>query len=106
MDLDTGDTAFVLLCTALVLLMTPGLAIFYAGMVRAKSSLAMLMQVFTCIAVVSVTWVLLGYSLAFGEDVGGGLLGDLQLRRRPAPRRPRAGADADRAAACCSRPSR
>jgi len=48
-------------------------------MVRAKSSLAMLMQVFTCIAVVSVTWVLLGYSLAFGEDLGGGLLGDLRF---------------------------
>jgi len=77
--LDTGNTAFVLLCTALVLLMTPGLAIFYAGMVRAKSSLAMLMQVFTCIGVVSVTWVLLGYSLAFGEDVGAGLLGDLRF---------------------------
>ncbi len=79
MDFDSGDTAFVLLCTALVLLMTPGLAVFYAGMVRAKSSLAMLMQVFTCIGVVSVTWVLLGYSLAFGEDVGGGLLGDLRF---------------------------
>jgi Amt family ammonium transporter len=78
-DFDTGDTAFVLLCTALVLLMTPGLAAFYAGMVRAKSSLAMLMQVFTCIGVVSVTWVLLGYSLAFGEDVGGGLVGDLRF---------------------------
>ena len=78
-DLDTGDTAFVLLCTALVLLMTPGLAVFYAGMVRAKSSLAMLMQVFTCIGVVSVTWVLIGYSLAFGEDVGGGLIGDLHF---------------------------
>ena len=79
MPIDSGDTAFVLLCAALVLLMTPGLALFYAGMVRAKSSLAMLMQVFTCIAVVSVTWVLLGYSLAFGEDLGAGLLGDLRF---------------------------
>ena len=79
MPLDSGDTAFVLLCTALVLLMTPGLAIFYAGMVRAKSSLAMLMQIFTCIAVVSVAWILIGYSLAFGDDLGGGLLGDLRF---------------------------
>ena len=79
MPLDSGDTAFVLICTALVLLMTPGLAIFYAGMVRAKSSLAMLMQIFTCIAVVSVAWILIGYSLAFGDDLGGGLLGDLRF---------------------------
>ena len=76
---DSGNTAFLLLCTALVLLMTPGLALFYAGMVRAKSSLAMLMQVFTCLAVVSVAWLLLGYSLAFGGDIGAGLLGDLRF---------------------------
>jgi ammonium transporter, Amt family len=75
--LDSGDTAFVLLCTALVLLMTPGLAMFYAGMVRAKSSLAMLMQVFACLGVVSATWVLVGWSLAFGEDAGAGLVGGL-----------------------------
>ncbi len=77
--LDTGDTAFVLLCAALVLLMTPGLAVFYAGMVRAKGTLAMLMLVMTCLGVVSVTWLLLGYSLAFGGDLGGGLLGDLRF---------------------------
>ncbi len=76
---DPGDTAFVLACTGLVLLMTPGLAFFYAGMVRAKNSLAMLMQNYVCIALVSVTWVTVGYSLAFGEDVGGGLLGGLGL---------------------------
>ncbi len=76
--IDSGDTAFVLLSAALVLLMTPGLALFYAGMVRAKSSLAMLMQVLVCLGVVSVTWILLGYSLAFGDDVGGGLLGNLR----------------------------
>ncbi len=79
MPTDSGDTAFVLLCTALVLLMTPALGLFYAGMVRAKSSLAMLMQVFVCLAVGSTTWLLLGYSLAFGDDVGGGLLGDLRF---------------------------
>ncbi len=77
--LDTGDTAWVLVCTALVLLMTPGLAFFYGGMVRAKNVLAMLMQNYVCIAVVSVTWVLVGYSLAFGDDAGGGLVGGLGL---------------------------
>jgi Amt family ammonium transporter len=75
--LDTGDTAWLLTCTALVLLMTPGLAFFYGGMVRAKHVLAMLMQSYVCIAVVSVTWVLLGYTLAFGD--GDGLLGGLRF---------------------------
>ncbi len=68
-----GDTAWVLTCTALVLLMTPGLAFFYGGMVRAKNVLAMLMQSYVCIAVVTVTWVVLGYTLAFGD--GNGLAG-------------------------------
>ena len=72
-DLDSGDTAWLLVCTALVLLMTPGLAFFYGGMVRAKNVLAMLMQNYVCIAVVSVTWVLLGYTVAFAD--GNGLLG-------------------------------
>ncbi|GGS51452.1 MULTISPECIES: ammonium transporter [Actinokineospora] len=73
--MDTGDTAWVLASAALVMLMTPGLAFFYGGMVRAKSVLNMLMMSFISLAVVSVLWVLYGYSLAFGEDVGGGLLG-------------------------------
>jgi len=77
--LDSGDTAFVLLCTALVMLMTPGLAFFYAGMVRAKSVLSMLMQNYVCLGIVSVTWVLLGYTIAFGSDVGGGVLGGLRF---------------------------
>jgi Amt family ammonium transporter len=71
--LDTGDTAWLLTCTALVLLMTPGLAFFYGGMVRAKNVLAMLMQNYVCIGIVSVTWSVLGYTLAFGD--GNGLLG-------------------------------
>jgi Amt family ammonium transporter len=73
--LDTGDTAWLLTCTALVLLMTPGLAFFYGGMVRAKNVLAMLMQNYVAIGVVSVTWVLVGYSLAFapGNRALGGL---------------------------------
>ncbi|MGY4644974.1 ammonium transporter [Cellulomonas sp. URHB0016] len=76
---DTGDTAWIIVCTALVLLMTPGLAFFYAGMVRSKHVLSMIMQSFVCIAVVSVTWVVVGYSLAFDSDAGGGLVGGLHL---------------------------
>ncbi|MCU1690564.1 MAG: Ammonium transporter [Jatrophihabitantaceae bacterium] len=77
--IDSGDTAWLLVSTALVLFMTPGLAIFYGGMVRGKHVLAMLAQNFAVIAVVSIVWVLIGYTLAFSRDVGGGLLGDLHL---------------------------
>lgn len=79
MAFDTGDTAWLLTCTALVLLMLPGLAIFYAGMVRAKNALAMLMYNFGAMAVVSVTWVLLGFSLAFAPDAFGGFVGGLDF---------------------------
>ncbi|MFJ1702166.1 ammonium transporter [Kitasatospora sp. NPDC088346] len=76
--LDTGDTAWLLASTALVLLMTPGLALFYGGMVRSKSTLNMIMMSFVSIAVVTVVWLLAGYSLAFGTDAGGwGLIGGL-----------------------------
>ncbi|WP_138734913.1 ammonium transporter [Modestobacter excelsi] len=74
--MDTGDTAWVLASAALVLLMTPGLALFYGGMVRAKSVLNMMMMSFGALALISVLWVLYGYSMAFGDDVGAGLLGD------------------------------
>ncbi|MDO0927794.1 ammonium transporter [Streptomyces sp. TG1A-8] len=74
---NTGDTAWLLAATALVLLMTPGLALFYGGMVRAKSVLNMLMMSFVSIALVTVVWLAVGYSLAFGDDVGGGLIGGL-----------------------------
>jgi Amt family ammonium transporter len=74
-SVDTGDTAWVLASAALVMLMTPGLAFFYGGMVRARGVLNMLMMSFISLAVVSVLWVLYGYSLTFGNDVGGGLLG-------------------------------
>src|SRR6476619_7982404 len=74
--LDTGDTAWLLTSAALVLLMAPGLALFYGGMVRAKSVLNMMMMTFGSLAVVLVLWTLVGYSLAFGNDLGGGLLGD------------------------------
>jgi Amt family ammonium transporter len=72
---DTGDTAWVLASAALVLLMTPGLALFYGGMVRAKSVLNMMMMSFGALALISVLWVLYGYSMAFGNDVGAGLVG-------------------------------
>jgi ammonium transporter, Amt family len=71
--IDSGTTAWMLVCTALVLLMTPGLAFFYGGMTRAKSVLNMMMMSFVSIVVVTVTWVLYGYSLAFdaaGEPGG------------------------------------
>ncbi|MCD9144088.1 ammonium transporter [Streptomyces albireticuli] len=70
-----ADTAFVLISAALVMLMTPGLAFFYGGMVRVKSALNMLMMSFVSLGIVTVLWVLYGYSLAFGDDIGAGLLG-------------------------------
>ena len=65
---DTGDTAWVLISTALVMLMTPGLALFYGGMVRRKNVLGTIMQSFIALGVISLVWVLYGYSLAFGPD--------------------------------------
>jgi ammonium transporter, Amt family len=67
---DTGDTAWMLASSALVLLMTPGLAFFYGGMVRVKSVLNMIMMSVIAMGVVTVLWVTFGYSLAFGDDVG------------------------------------
>lgn len=69
--IDSGDTAFVLLSAALVMLMTPGLAMFYGGMVRRKNVLATVMQSFFAIAAISLQWLLFGYSLSFGPDIGG-----------------------------------
>ena len=69
--IDPGDTAFVLISAALVMLMTPGLAMFYGGMVRRKNVLGTIMQSFVAIALVSVQWVLIGYSLSFGPDIYG-----------------------------------
>jgi len=68
MTIDSGDTAWVLASAALVLLMTPGVAFFYGGMVRAKSVLNMMMMSFGAMATISVVWVLWGYSEAFGES--------------------------------------
>ena len=76
--IDSGDTAWVLVSSALVLLMTaPGLALFYGGMVRQKNALGTLMQSFIVLALISVQWVLWGYSLAFGPDKGG-IIGGLE----------------------------
>ncbi|MEI7546168.1 MAG: ammonium transporter [Mycobacteriaceae bacterium] len=72
---DTGDTAWMLASSALVLLMTPGLAFFYGGMVRAKGVLNMIMMSIAAMGVVTVLWVLYGYSMAFGNDVNN-LVGD------------------------------
>ena len=77
-SINAADTAWVMVCAALVLLMTPGLALFYGGMVRAKSALNMIMMSFTALGVVTLTWVLLGYTIAFGSDTGSGLMGDLR----------------------------
>jgi ammonium transporter, Amt family len=74
--IDTGDTAWVLASAALVLLMTPGLAFFYGGLVRRKNVLSVLMQCFMVVALVTIQWVLFGYSLAFGPDIKG-IIGDL-----------------------------
>jgi Amt family ammonium transporter len=75
--INAGDTAWVLVSSALVMLMTPGLALFYGGLVRRKNVLSTIMHSFFILGLVSVTWVLWGYSLAFGPDAGGGLIGRL-----------------------------
>jgi Amt family ammonium transporter len=75
--MNAGDTAWVLASAALVLLMTPGLAFFYGGMTRAKSVLNMMMMSFGAIALVGVLWATVGYSMSFGTDAFGGLIGNL-----------------------------
>jgi hypothetical protein len=76
--MNTGDTAWVLASSALVLFMTPGLALFYGGMVRAKNVLGTLMHSVFAMGLISVLWVLIGYTLAFGPDHGG-LIGGLDF---------------------------
>ena len=67
---DSGDTAWILISAALVMLMTPGLALFYGGMVRSKNVLGTIMQSFIALGVITIQWVVYGYSLAFGPDIG------------------------------------
>ncbi len=69
--LDTGDTAWLLMSAALVLLMTPGLAFFYGGMVRKKNVISTMLQSFICMGLITLIWIVFGFSLAFGEDIGG-----------------------------------
>lgn len=75
--IDSGDTAFILICTALVMLMTPGVGLFYGGLVRRKNFISMLALAFIALALVSIQWVICGYSLAFGTDVHG-VIGGLE----------------------------
>ncbi len=75
MVIDSGDTAWILVATALVMLMTPGVGLFYGGLVRKKNVILMIGLSFIAFAIVSIQWILIGYSLSFGDDVGG-FIGD------------------------------
>jgi Amt family ammonium transporter len=77
--MDTGDTAWILASTGLVLFMTPGLALFYGGMVRSKNVLGMLMQNFMAMGLVAVIWALVGFSLAFGDLGNAGFIGNFDF---------------------------
>ena len=77
--LNSGDTAWVLASTALVLLMTPGLAFFYGGMVRAKSVLNMMMMSMVTIGIVSILWVIYGFKLAFGYEANSQWYGEISF---------------------------
>jgi Amt family ammonium transporter len=76
MALDTGVTVWLMVSAMLVMLMTPGVGLFYGGLVRKKNFISMLALSFVVLALVSIHWVLIGYSLAFGPDVGG-IIGNL-----------------------------
>jgi Amt family ammonium transporter len=78
MSINAGDTAWILISAALVMLMTPGVALFYGGMVRRKNILSTIMMSFVCLALVGLLWVLFGYSLSFGAD-NGGFIGGLNF---------------------------
>jgi Amt family ammonium transporter len=78
LNLNTGDTAFMLLCTSLVMLMTPGLAFFYGGLVGRKNVLTIMIQSFVSMGWTTVIWYLVGYSLCFSGDVGG-IIGNLDM---------------------------
>ena len=70
-NINTGDTAWMLVATAFVLLMTPGLAYFYGGMVNTKNVISTMLQSFIAMGVISIVWVTVGFSLAFGTSIGG-----------------------------------
>lgn len=75
--INAGDTAFLIICTGLVMIMTPGLAFFYGGMVRSKNVLSILMQSLFVMGLISVQWIIFGYTLSFGPDMGG-IIGSLR----------------------------
>src|SRR6476620_669483 len=78
--MDTGDTAWMLMSTALVMIMLPGLALFYGGLVRSKNVLSTVMHSFFGLSLVSIVWVIVGFTLAFGPDLNGmGLIGNLDF---------------------------
>ena len=77
MHINAGDTAWMLTSTALVFFMMPGLALFYGGLAGAKNVIAMMVQSFVAIGLISLLWVIVGYSLAFGADHWGGIIGSL-----------------------------
>ena len=79
MEFDSGATAWVLASSALVLFMTPGLALFYGGMVRSKNILNMLMMNVYCMGIIPVLWIVVGFSLAFGSSGDGGFIGDFEF---------------------------
>ena len=70
-QIDSGDTAWMVVASALVFLMTPGLAFFYGGMVNKKSVISTMLQSFVALGVISILWVIIGFSLAFGDSIGG-----------------------------------
>src|SRR5690606_22782051 len=74
-QLNPADTTWVTIATALVMLMTPGLALFYGGMVRSRNVLSTFMHSFFAMGVMTIQWIVIGYSLSFAPDIGGGLLG-------------------------------
>src|SRR4030095_2326111 len=78
-EIDTGDTAWMLISTALVLFMTPGLAFFYGGMVRSKNVLTMLMQNFFAMGILAVLWAAIVFSLAFGDAGNAGVIGNFDF---------------------------
>ncbi|MFX1480020.1 MAG: ammonium transporter, partial [Promethearchaeota archaeon] len=74
-----ADISFILICTGLVFLMTPGLAFFYGGLLRRKNIINMMAMCFVSISIVTIVWFILGYSLAFAPDIGGGIIGNLNF---------------------------
>src|ERR671910_2580526 len=79
MELSAGDTAWMLICTAVVLFMTPGLAFFYGGRVRSKNVLGMLMQNFFAMGIIAVLWALIGFTLVFGDFGNAGVIGNFDF---------------------------